>query len=146
MRVSPLNAAAAPTPSAKPAAPLPASVVTLQANAGCAASPAVGHADAGAHGVGASASAGQKAPGGHTSGEPEPQKEPAGQVLDAPTTSSEATASASRTPPCALRAAGGARALRAAMLAREAARRGDSNGCVPFLLCSARSLLCSARD
>jgi hypothetical protein len=50
------------------AAPLPASVVTLHANAGCAASPPTGHADAGAHGCAPAAPPAQKKPLAQTAG------------------------------------------------------------------------------
>ena len=44
-----LNAAAVPFPSAHPAAPLPASVLTVQEQGGCADSPGTVHAVAGEH-------------------------------------------------------------------------------------------------
>ena len=45
----PLNIAVVPCPSAHPASPLPASVLTFQKQGGCALSPATAHAVAGAH-------------------------------------------------------------------------------------------------
>lgn len=59
-----LNTAAAPWPSAHPSAPLPASVVTFQAQGGCAVKPATEHAVAGEQGTHAAAPP-AKVPTGH---------------------------------------------------------------------------------
>jgi len=61
----PLNIAAAPCPSAPPAAPLPASVLTFQKQGGCAESSGTGHAVAGEHGARAAPPPAQNEPTVH---------------------------------------------------------------------------------
>jgi len=63
-----LNVAARPTPLAAPATPLPASVLTFQKHAGCAARPTNGHAVAGTHGACPAAPPAQKKPATHNVG------------------------------------------------------------------------------